>query len=263
MTDSQFGPLAPYYDELMDIVPYEAWVDYVSTLFLLADHEPSRVLDAACGTGNVSFKMARRGWNVTGVDLSSAMIEVAQAKAQNLAPRDVPPHFLAGDFFPAPRFICDDLTTFDLNEAFDSATCLYDSLNYIIEPEKLQLAFARIAAHVEQGGVFVFDMNSDWAFKADLFTQSNLDLRRDLNYEWRADFDPESRICSVHMMFRRRANGVTQTFYETHRERAYEREEVETMLRETGWDLLRSFDAYTLNPPHARSERWYFLARRA
>ena len=262
MTDSQFGPLAPHYDELMDVVPYEAWVDYVSTLFLLAEHEPHRVLDAACGTGNVSFEMARRGWNVTGVDLSAPMIEVAQGKVHEMVPQNAPSQFLTGDFSPAPRFICDDLTTFDLGETFDSATCLYDSLNYIVEPEKLKLAFARIAAHVQPGGIFVFDMNSDWAFKADLFTQSNLDLRRDLNYEWRADFDADSRICSVQMTFRRRANGQTETFHETHRERAYERQEIEIMLQETGWHLLRSFDAYTLNPPHARSERWYFLAQR-
>ncbi len=260
--DEQFGPLAPHYDELMEVVPYDGWVDYVETLLLLAEHEPHRVLDCACGTGNVSFEMARRGWSVTGVDLSPEMIEVAQQKSRDLKPDDAPSHFLDGDFSPAPRFICDDLTTFNLGETFDCATCLYDSLNYILEPEKLKLAFAHIADHVEKGGVFVFDMNSDWAFKADLFSQSNLDTRKQLNYEWRADFDAQTRICQVKMTFRRRTNGQTETFHETHRERAYERPQVEAMLRETGWELLRSFDAYTLNPPHARSERWYFLARK-
>lgn len=259
---SQFGPLAPHYDELMEIVPYDSWVDYVETLFLLAEHEPNRVLDCACGTGNVSFEMARRGWEVTGVDLSAPMIEVAQQKSRDLVADGDAARFVSGDFSPAPRFFCDDLTTFDLGETFDGATCLYDSLNYILEPEKLKLAFARIAAHVEKGGVFVFDMNSDWAFKADLFTQRNLDSRKKLNYDWHAHFDPQTRICAVQMEFQRTQNGKTETFYETHRERAYERAEVETMLEETGWELLRAFDAYTLNAPHARSERWYFLAQR-
>jgi SAM-dependent methyltransferase len=207
--------------------------------------------------------MARRGWNVTGVDLSREMIEVAQAKAQGFAPDDAASRqFVSGSFSPAPRFLCDDLTTFDLGETWDSATCLYDSLNYILQPEKLQAAFARIAAHVRSGGVFVFDMNSDWAFKADLFTQRNFDPRKNLHYEWRADFDPSSRICSVQMEFRRQIDGRTETFHETHRERAYERHEVEAMLQATGWTLLRAFDAYTMNAPHARSERWYFVARR-
>ncbi len=263
MTDFQFGPLAPHYDELMEVVPYDAWVDYVSTLFLWAEHTPHRVLDCACGTGNVSFEMARRGWNVTGIDLSREMIQVAQQKAQSFAPDDAESQqFVSGDFSPAPRFVCDDLTTFDLGETFDSATCLYDSLNYILEPQKLQAAFVHIAAHVQSGGVFVFDMNSDWAFKADLFTQRNLDPRKNLNYEWQADFDTNSRICSVQMEFRRQVDGRIETFHETHREYAYELSEVKAMLQATGWNLLHAFDAYTMNPPHARSERWYFVARR-
>ncbi len=263
--NEQFGHLAAHYDELMEVVPYDAWVDYVETLFLWAEHEPQkndyRVLDCACGTGNVSFEMARRGWNVVGVDLSPEMIEIAQQKTRDLAPLESAP-FVSGDFSPAPHFVCDDLTTFDLGQTFNGATCLYDSLNYILEPENLKMAFARIAAHVEKDGVFVFDMNSDWAFRADLFTQRNSDPRKNLHYDWNADFDENSRVCSVRMEFRRSMEGRVETFYETHRERAYRRAEVEAMLGETGWQLLRAFDAYTMNAPHAKSERWYFVARK-
>jgi SAM-dependent methyltransferase len=247
--ESQFGVLAPHYDELMSMVPYDIWVEYISTLFVWASHSPNRVLDCACGTGNVSFEMARRGWQITGVDLSQEMIEVAQLKANSQ--------------LEAPRFLQADLSDFDLGETFDSVTCLYDSLNYILEPDKLHAAFERIAAHTQSGGVFVFDMNSDWAFKADLFTQHNFDPRKPLHYQWHADYDPATRVCEVNMKFmRNNADGSQDTFYETHREHAYERAEVEAMLAATGWQLLRAFDAYTLNQPHARSERWFFVARR-
>jgi hypothetical protein len=66
------------------------------------------------------------------------------------------------------------------------------------------------------------------------------------------------------MRFERKAlDGSTKAFHETHRERAYSLHEIETMLATTGWNLLHTFDAYTLNRPHGRSERWYFVARRA
>jgi SAM-dependent methyltransferase len=107
----------------------------------------------------LSFELARRGFEVVGVDLSSRMIEVAQGKLQTWpATRETAP----------PRFVQGDLSEFELGEAFDSATCLYDSLNYILDPQKLQAAFARIAHHVKPGGVFVFDMNSEYALTADL-----------------------------------------------------------------------------------------------
>jgi len=250
MSDSQFGALAAHYDELMQVVPYDEWADYIFTLFTFANHKPQRVLDCACGTGNVSFELAARGLNVVGVDLSAPMIEEARRKLIRENCEDV------------VRFVCDDLTTFDLDETFDSATCLYDSFNYILEPAALGAAFARIAAHVERGGVFVFDMNSDYSFRADLFTQANVDPRKKLHYSWHADFDESTRICSVKMRFQRKSGSKKEVFEEVHRERAYTRSEVETLLRAAGWDLEFSFDAYTLNPPHEQSERWFFVARK-
>jgi SAM-dependent methyltransferase len=249
----QFDDLAPHYDELMRVVPYDDWAEYIYTLWTFAGHEPKRVLDCACGTGNVSLELAKRGLDVTGVDIAAGMIEVAQQKMVHEE------QGLASNL----RFYCEDLTTFDLGETFDSITCLYDSLNYIIEPAALQKAFARIAAHTEPNGVFVFDMNSDWAFKADLFTQYDRSPARDLHYDWKANYDPETHICTVAMEFQRRnETGQIETFYETHRERAYELDEVKQMLIDTGWLLEFAFDAYSLNPPHDQSERWYFVARK-
>jgi ubiquinone/menaquinone biosynthesis C-methylase UbiE len=249
---AQFTNLAPYYDELMQDVPYEAWVEYVRLLFKIAENEPQAILDCACGTGNISFALAAYNYDVTGVDLSADMIARAQAKLDGLNT-------------PLPlKFLQADLTSFQLNQTFDAATCLYDSFNYILAPERLEAAFARIAAHIRQGGVFVFDMNTPWAFEANLFSQQNRDPRRNLHYRWRADYDSNTRICSVAMQFERKMeNNTVQRFAETHRERAYDREEIQNMLERSGWTNVRAFDAYTLNAPHKRSERWYFLARRA
>jgi len=249
MIPSQFTVLAPHYDELMQVVPYRDWVEYLGLLWGIVEHEPRRVLDCACGTGNVSFEMARNGYDVTGVDLSEGMIEVARAKI--------------ADVENAPRFERADLTNFDLGETFDSATCLYDSLNYILEPADLQTAFASIARHIEPGGIFIFDMNTELALETELFTQRNRDPRRNLHYEWNAQYDEKTRVCTVSMNFQRKApDGTMETFDEVHREYAYSLTEIKAMLDATNWELLRNFDAYTINPPHRRSERWYFVARR-
>ena len=137
MSDSQFTALATQYYELMQVVPYDAWVDYVLLLFSTVEHDPKKLLDCACGTGNVSFELAKSEIEVTGVDIAPEMIRVAQRKALQ-----------GGD---KTRFFEADLSTFDLGETFDCATCLYDSLNYILEPETLRAAFARIAHHLEPG----------------------------------------------------------------------------------------------------------------
>ena len=245
---TQFGTLATHYDELMQVVPYDDWAEYVLTLFAYAEFRPARVLDCACGTGNISYELAERGMEVVGVDISAPMIEVAQQKLNTWrcpAPEIVKPRFFEGD-----------LSNFDLGETFDSATCLYDSLNYILEPEKLQAAFECIARHVEPNGVFVFDMNSEHALTADLFSQASYNPEKRLHYNWRASFDNSSRVCTVHMHFQKMsAEGQVEKFQEVHRERAYSLEEVRAMLNNTGWQVLYEFDAYSLNRPHDRSER--------
>lgn len=248
-SESQFTALAPFYDELMQVVPYDAWVDYVLLLFSMVEHDPQELLDCACGTGNVSFELAKVGIDVTGVDIAHDMIAVAHAKA--------------GQSNLPIRFEVADLTSFDLGRTFDSATCLYDSLNYILNPEDLRSSFARIAAHLQPGGIFVFDMNSDYALTADLFTQANLDPRKALHYDWQARHDPATRITSVDMRFTRRdADGKISEFRETHRERAYLMDEVKEMLEDTGWEILKVFDAYTINLPHDASERWFFVVQK-
>jgi SAM-dependent methyltransferase len=252
----QFGTLAPFYDELMSTVPYEHWVEYVRLLWSVHGCSPASVLDAACGTGSVSLELARQGYAVVGVDLSEDMIAQARARAASHAQGT------------RPQFEVADLRTLFLPQAphegsgrpreFEAATCLYDSLNYILEPSGLRAAFERVGAHVRPGGVWVFDINTPWAFEADLFTQSNSDPRRDLHYSWHASFDRASRVCTVQMRFLKAGS----EFLETHHERAYEMGEVEDLLGQSGWALEKAYDAYTLNPPHKKSERWYFAARR-
>lgn len=245
----QYTSLAPYYDELMAAVPYQGWVEYVELLLSLEDHQARRVLDCACGTGNVSFLLEAQGYEVTGVDLSQAMIQVALAKAQTR--------------HSGVRFLQRDLAALDLAERFDTATCLYDSLNYVLEAEHLQAVFVAIARHLEPGGIFIFDMNSEYSFEADLFSQQSRDARKALQYDWRAEFDAVTRICTVSMDFRKRLpDGSICLFHEVHQEKAYRLDDVKQYLRGAGLKPLRVFDAYTLNRPYAQSERWYFVAQR-
>ena len=124
-----FGPVAPYYDELMSGVPYQFWVDYIKNVWRRHSRVPQSILDVACGTGTVSRLLTRLGYRVAGVDLSQGMIDIAKEKASAEA-LDI-------------DFRCQDAAEIDLGgQTFDAAISLFDSLNYILDPERLQAAFA-------------------------------------------------------------------------------------------------------------------------
>lgn len=254
----QFTSLAPYYDELMAHVPYAAWVDYVLKICKRYKHAPKQILDCACGTGNVTFELAERGFEVVGVDFSREMIDVARRKSTFM-----PEGFAKSTFMhtPKPQFVQSDLCDMELHRQFDTITCLYDSLNYLTTPQMLQKAFSRINRHLRPGGLFIFDMNAPYAFETDMFTQSDRRLRQKLQYDWVARFDPQTRLCQVDMTYLRSdGDGNVMQFRETHCERSFTMAEIEQCLTSSGWRLLECFDSYRLAPPHPKSERWYFVA---
>lgn len=57
------------------------------------------------------------------------------------------------------------MRTFNTHKPVDAVTCLYASLNHLLEPEDLARTFTRVAAHLRPGGVFIFDLNTQQAFQ--------------------------------------------------------------------------------------------------
>lgn len=246
MCAEQFTEIAPWYDDLMAGVPYESWVQYLEKLLGRHGLRPQSVLDLACGTGRVSRILAQRGLDVVGVDGSPRMIQ--QAVARNA---DLP-----------IAFICQRMQDLDLARQFDLVISLFDSLNYLTDPDDLQQTFCRVAQHLRPGGLFIFDMNGEAAFEMDLFTQSNLDRSRRIQYAWRANYDPRTRICEVNMRFCVNQGSGRREFHEVHRQRCYSVGEVRAALRNAGLSCLDVLEAFTLRPARRTSDRIYYVARR-
>jgi len=243
-----FTLLGPYYDDLMHEVPYRAWVDYVELLVHKFRGRPRQVLDLACGTGNVGLELARRGYQVTGVDRSAGMLCEAVRKAQEA--------HLPVSFFQQ------DITELDLPQQFDLVVCLYDTLNYILEPEGLQQTFHGVYRCLREGGLFVFDLNTEFALAMNLFTQRDMAPETKVKYDWHSEYDRETRISRVDMTFFVEEEGALRTFRETHYERAYSLREVQGFLRQAGFTALAVYEAFTFMKPTRRSDRIYVVAQR-
>ncbi len=223
----------------------------MNELLSLRNVRPRRILDLACGTGNVSQLLAADGVEVVGVDLSLPMIRQARKKA---AKSETP-----------VVYHCQDAAELDIQgPPFDLCISLFDSLNYITDPDRLKRAIHRVAQHLVEGGLFIFDINSVFALENGFFDQETLELDRKLRYVWRSDYDPETRLCTVEMrFFMRGRNGVDREFRETHIQFAYTEEELARMLDEAGFDSIQTFHGYSLLPVRPTSDRIFFVARKA
>lgn len=246
-----FGPVAAYYDHLMAGVPYRFWIEYLQRLWKRHSVTPHVLLDLACGTGTITRLFTRRGFQTTGVDLAPAMLDAArrEALAENLI---IP-------------FIQQDAADLNLpGQSFDAVLCLFDSLNYILDAARLRQAFARVHAHLQPGGSFIFDVNTEYALAEGMFNQSCSRRDEPLHYRWRSRYNPETQICTVNMHFSfDDGTGKRKPFHETHKQRAYYKDALVTWLHEAGFAEVAVYDAYSIERPKKRSDRLFFVALKA
>jgi SAM-dependent methyltransferase len=255
-TAHQYGEVAGIYDTLMDGVPHDLWLSRIEKAVRLRGKRPTSALDCACGTGLVTELLWLRGYRpVVGFDLSEAMINVARTKSQAITK--------AASRTEGSTYHVQNAAHLDLHgETFDLVVSLFDSLNYILDPDDLQRAFVRLYAHTAPGGVLAFDMNSMYALSHDLFTQAQ--AWGPVRHDWHAHWDRETRLCRVEMDFWvRDANTQTDRhFHETHIQRAYTVPEVRDMLEHAGYQNVECFGNYGERAPGPRSDRLLFVAEK-
>jgi ubiquinone/menaquinone biosynthesis C-methylase UbiE len=104
-----------------------------------------RVVDLGIGTGDLAIALARRGYDVTGVDVAPAMLAVARDKARRAGVR--------------VDLVAADLRALTLDPAADAAFCVYTVVNQLTADGDLARAFGAVARSLVPGGLFAFETN--------------------------------------------------------------------------------------------------------
>jgi SAM-dependent methyltransferase len=241
----EFDAVADYYDHLMRLVPYKQWVDYVEQLMRRHRIEARTVLDLCCGTGQVGSEMARRGYQVVGVDLSEKMARHCRRRNP-----------------PLPAAVMDARHLGLRAGALDLVVSLYDSLNYLLRPADLLACFRGVCRALRPGGWFIFDMNTAFALANRFFDQSNQGSEDPLQYTWRSQWNARTRVCRVDMDFEWRGPNGPIRFREVHYQRAYETQELLELLAAAGFAAAYPYHAYSLRKPTRWSDRVYVVAQK-
>jgi SAM-dependent methyltransferase len=135
------------YDALYRGKDYRAECDFLETA--LARHATGthrRLLDLGCGTGGHAIELGRRGYSVTGIDVSPSMLEIARAKVRADPPRDGQVEFVLGD-----------IESVQLGMTFDAAIMMFAVLGYLNDSGKLTRTLRNVRQQLRHGGIFVAD----------------------------------------------------------------------------------------------------------
>ena len=242
-----YHALAASYDRLTNDVDYEATVAFYEEILRREGLAPRTVVDLACGTGSVTEILARKGYRVTGVDMSEEMLTEAAMKTM--------------DMLEPPVYSCQLLQELRLPRGVDMAVCALDSLDYILDPADCKEAIRRAYKALNPGGIFIFDVNTPEKLRA-MDDQVFLDEDDDVYCVWRGEFDEETNICSYGMdLFQREGNMWSRSF-EEHREYAYSQEQLTEFLKDAGFTHIKVYADRLFEAPREGEQRIYFKARK-
>ncbi|OFX67887.1 MAG: hypothetical protein A2X12_07320 [Bacteroidetes bacterium GWE2_29_8] len=141
---SIFNLYAKYYNIFYKDKNYLEEAKYIDNIIKQYCPSAKKLLELGCGTGNHAFHLNNMNYEVTGIDLSENMIQIANDANKNIA-------------LPHPKFLVQDIRNFDLNMEFDSIISLFHVMSYQTSNEDLNNVFKMANKHLKKGGVFCFD----------------------------------------------------------------------------------------------------------
>ena len=243
-----YTSFAQVYDLFQDNIPYGEWADYLKSLLNEYGVKDGLVLDLGCGTGSITELLAKAGYDMIGVDNSEDMLEIAMDK-RGRSGLDI-------------LYLLQDMQEFELYGTVRAVVSVCDSLNYITEREDLLQVFRLVNNYLDPEGIFLFDMNTIHKYRDLMGDTTIAENREEGSFIWDNSFDEEESLNYYELaVFLPREDGLYEKCEEVHCQKAYPQEEIESLIKEAGMDLLAVYDAYTMEPAAEDSERLFFVAR--
>ena len=135
----QFQEYSKYYNLLYKDKNYKSESEYISAIINKYNNNAIKLLDIGCGTGIHASEFSKKGFLVTGMDISNTMLSVAKENYDNI------------------EFVYGDIRDFKLESKFSIISSLFHVMSYQSTNEDLINAFNCVNNHLEEGGYFIFD----------------------------------------------------------------------------------------------------------
>ena len=242
----QYGKLASLYDVLMQDVDREAWAAYVASFI----PRGASVIECACGTGEISLRLAKMGYDVTATDISDDMLLEAAEKQR-----------AAGLSRSKLRFVRMDMRALTAHKKADCVIACCDGVNYLTGRDDVKRFFASARDVLKPGGLLLFDISSRYKLENVLGNNAFVDNGADTPYMWQNYYDGETKLIRMELSFFRRKGGLYERFDEVHIQRAHSVREIKSWLEEAGFEC-EAYGFLTREAPMAEDERIQFAARR-
>lgn len=264
---NSYSAFADVYDELMNDVPYDAWTERIDRDIrrfgisktkseygegaqdeeALLESERNLVADIGCGTGIITRKLFDKGYDVFGIDYSPEMLSRAMDEDED---RGI-------------MYLNQDMRELDLYSTIGTAVSICDSINYLLEDEDLDDAFAGVSKFLYPGGIFIFDCNTSYKYRESIGESTIAEAGEDVSFIWENYYDEEENVNEYDLtLFIKREDGLYERAEETHLQRGIEVSDIERLAEKCGLEIVLIADSDTEEEVKEETERIYAVLRK-
>lgn len=264
-----YSGFADIYDLFMDNVPYDEWEELLAELFSARGVTGGLMLELGCGTGTMTERMAARGYDMIGLDLSEEMLAAAAEKRAESG--------------SSTLYLQQDMRQFELYGTVAGIYSVCDSLNYVTDRNDLVQVFRLVNNYLDQDGVFVFDFTTPEYYADPSRRAPVVEEQEGITLIWENAYEPSTQenrhLVTIFTPVRaedawldecdgprkvRLPQGDDPVYVkeqEIHVQRGYTPEEILSALREAGLRPETMLDAVTHGEPGPESMRIFCVAR--
>ena len=204
--------LAPFYDLINKDINYSLWADFIEKTIAreYLNGKPELILDLGCGTGRMTLELARRGYDMTGVDCSFEMLDIARCEAEKAG---IGENIL---------WLCQDMCDFELYGTVDVIVSCLDCINHLTDTKSLKQCFSLAHNYLIPSGLFIFDINGRNKFENTYSDNSYVMEEAGSVCIWQNYYNSKTKICDFYItLFKEIGDGRYERYDDMQCERMY------------------------------------------
>ena len=242
--------LAPFYDKINADIDYTAWADFIeSAVERYGEREPELWLDLGCGTGRMTLELASRGRDMTGVDYSPEMLNIAREAAEEEGIINI-------------LWLCQDIREFELYGTVDVCISCLDTINHLTSTKDLDKCLNLVHNYLAPGGLFIFDINGKYKFES-IYADNSYVMEEDgATCIWQNYYNEKTQKCNFYIsLFEEREDGLYERYDEEQTERMYTLRSMRKHLESASFEFVGAFSDYSFTAADDSDERIYIVAK--
>lgn len=249
-----FKEYSNYYDLIYKDKNYPEEAGYINKLIKKYNPGSKSILDLGCGTGIHANLLAEFGYDISGVDSSTEMLQIASSQKKENLKNNV-------------EFIKGDIRKIRLSKKFDNVVSLFHVFSYFVTNEDVKGFFSTVKEHIRDDGFFIFDCWYGPAVLSDL-PKVRVKKMEDKDIKVVRIVEPEINANGNYVdvnyqifIINKKTNDFKE-LKETHRMRFFFIPEIEEYLNSYGLKLIDAKELLTENEPGFNTWGVCFIAKK-